>query len=243
LPKSAKGSVDASTELAGAQRSAAEKWTVYLSPYIWGASIDGTIRPFTGAPTARVKKSFSDVLEDVNRALYINAYAVQGKTIISADLNYSDSSRNGKVPPGVKARAGLRQTSLTLLGGYRVADKPSGTVDLLAGIRTWKVKGSVDVPAGGVSRSSDKGFTDFLLGIRTTAKLSEDWSFLAYGDFGIFKGGSKSTSSYLLAFNYQAKKDFFVSLGYREVALDYRKGGSRFDVATSGPVLGVTWKL
>ncbi|MCW5935684.1 MAG: hypothetical protein KIT11_00050 [Fimbriimonadaceae bacterium] len=214
-----------------------------MTPYIWTAGFSGSVRPFRGAPNVKTEKSFSEVFEDLDFAFFLTAYARKGRLVLMGDMSYADSSREGLIPPGVPASGGLRQTSLTLLGGARVASQEKVTFDVLGGFRTWWIKANVEVPAGGVQLSPQRSFTDFVLAARANFRLSDDWTILLYGDLGLFDLGSDETSQFVGTVNYRVSRDFFVSAGYRELAVDYRSGGTRVDARLSGLLFGATWRF
>ncbi|WP_448501637.1 hypothetical protein [Sphingomonas sp.] len=56
------------------------------------------------------------------------------------------------------AQGGVRQTSRTAAAGYRVADPGSATIDLLTGVRAWRVRPRVDVAALGIERRAKVDF-------------------------------------------------------------------------------------
>lgn len=224
-------------------QSGEEKWSFQVTPYIWAAGLGGEIRPFTGAPTLGFRKPFKDVLKDLNSAFFVTAAAQRGQLVLLGDFSFSDVSRSGTVPPGVPARGGLRQVSLTLAGGARVVETDHATLDIIGGFRTWQLRGSVDVTAVGISKSPEKTFTDALVGARSTLKLAPDWTLLIYGDTGFLRTGSRETYQFVVTGNYAVSRDVTLSLGYRELGVDYRSGGTKLDVRMSGIVVGATFKF
>ncbi|MGY6548693.1 MAG: hypothetical protein ACXIU7_06780 [Roseinatronobacter sp.] len=216
-----------------------------ISPYAWATGMGATLRPFTGAPTVTVDKSFSDLLRDLDAAFFLSVYARQGNLVFLGDLSTSSSSRAGDLSPPspipVSASATLRQTSLTALAGVRALAGAEGTLDLLGGARYWRVRGGVDVAALGAARTVS--FTDPVIAARANLNLGPGWSALIYADLGGFGIGSRRSAQLLGTLNYQWRENTFLSLGYRQLDLDYRSGGTRFDVRMSGPLLGATLRF
>ena len=220
------------------------EWSGQVTVYAWATGVGGSITPFTGAPTAEIDKSFSDLLEDLDFAFFLSGYVRRDRLVLLGDLSHSSSSKEGRVPAlGIPAEGRLRQTSLTLAGGYRAVDSPGATVDLLAGGRVWWLRGSVQVPLAGVDRSPGLSFVDPIIGARANIALAPRWSVIAYGDIGGFSAGSKSTSQLLGTVNYQASESLYLSAGYRHLHVDHRSGGTRVDAVMSGPLLGATWRF
>ncbi|MGE4430178.1 MAG: hypothetical protein AB7E05_05470 [Sphingobium sp.] len=220
------------------------EWSGQVTAYVWATGVGGSITPFGGAPTVETDKSFSDLLEDLDAAFFLSGYVRRDRFVLLGDLSHSSSSKEGRVPAlGIPAEGRLRQTSLTLAGGYRVVDDPKATVDLLAGGRVWWLRGSVRVPLAGVDRSPNLSFVDPIVGARANIGLAPRWSVIAYGDVGGFGAGSKSTSQLLGTINYQASENLYFSAGYRHLHVDHRSGATRVDVVMSGPLLGATWRF
>lgn len=218
-------------------------WVWQVTPYVWATGIDGEITPFTGAPTLSIDSSFSDVLEDLDGAFFLSGYARRDRLVLLGDFSYSASSRDGLVPPGAPASGELKQTSLTLAAGYRVVEEDGLALDLLGGLRHWRIKGSVDVPLAGVSVSPSSSFTDPIIALRANFRIAPQWSGILYADVGGFGVGSESTSQLVATVNYQARDNFFVSGGYRVLNVDYRDGGTTIDATMSGPIFGATWRF
>ncbi|TCM87095.1 hypothetical protein [Rhodovulum steppense] len=218
-------------------------WVWQVTPYAWAAGVGGDITPFGGAPTISFDSSFSEVLEDLDAAFFLSGYARRDRFVLLGDLSHSASSRSGLVPPGAPARGKLEQTSLTLAAGVRAVDEPGLSVDLLAGVRHWRIKGSVDVPLAGLSASPTRSFTDPVLALRANIALAPQWSAILYGDFGGFGVGSERTGQVVATLNRQLSDRVFLSAGYRALGVDYRDGGTRIDATMSGPLFGVTWRF
>lgn len=218
-------------------------WTMQITPYVWGSGIDGNATPFTGAPTISFERSFSEVLEDLDGAFFLSGFARRDRFVLLGDFSYASSSKQGRVPPGIPAEGELRQTSLTLAAGYRVADAPGMTIDVLAGARQWRIRSSVDVPLAGISRSPSETFADPVVAIRANFALAARWSALLHADAGGFGVGSDNTSQLFGTVNYAISDKAYVSGGYRRLNVDYSSGGTRADITLDGPLLGFTWRF
>ncbi|MDX1935199.1 MAG: hypothetical protein SFU56_21590 [Capsulimonadales bacterium] len=226
-----------------AQGALSKKWVVEVTPYVWATGISGSLRPFAGGRTIEFDESFSDVLEDLDSAFFLAASARRGRLMFVGDFSFVDLSQEGVVPPNVKARGSLRQISLTLAAGYQAVAHRKMTVDVLLGFRSWVLKPGVEAEAGGIDVSREKRFTDIVIGTRRNFHISDDWSFLLYGDVGIFRAGSHATNQIVGTVSYRARRDFFLSLGYRQLKVDYRQDGTRVDARLSGPLIGATWRF
>lgn len=220
-----------------------ERWSGQLTPYVWGSGLGGTLTPFTGAPTVRIDKSFSEVLEDSDGAFFLSAYARRGRLVLLGDYSYAASSKDGLIPPGLPAEGRLRQSSLTLAGGWRVFEDDTVRLDLLGGLRQWRINAAVQVPLAGIARSPDLDFTDPLVALRANIALAPDWSLIVHADAGGFGVGSERTWQALATVNYLYGERWAFSAGLRQLSVDYRDGGTRLDATLAGPLLGVSWRF
>ncbi|NJL98102.1 MAG: hypothetical protein HC818_06860 [Synechococcaceae cyanobacterium RM1_1_27] len=219
------------------------EWAVQLTPYVWGTALSGEVRPLVGSPKLEFDESFSDVLENLDGAFFLTGLARRNRLILFGDLSWSSSSQSGLVGPGVPASGQIRQTWVTLAGGYRVADGPGATLDLLLGARAWNTNASVSIPVLGLSAESTFSFTDPLLMARYNLRFAPSWSALFYGDIGGFGVGSEESFQAVGTLNYQVSDQFYLSVGYRYLTLDYQSDGRELDLQISGPIVGATWQF
>lgn len=226
-----------------APASHAQDWTGQVTLYGWGAAVGGDFTPFTGAPTLSFDASLSEVLEDLDAAFFATAFARRGDFVLFGDFTYSSSSRDGLVPPGIPASGEVTLTSLTFAAGQRFAAGSGTTVDVMGGVRGWSVDGLVSVPLAGVSLAPKKTFVDPIVAFRVNTPIADRWSVLTYADVGGFGVGSDLTWQASVTANYQATDNLFLSFGYRHLYLDYQDGGTVFEGAMSGPLIGATWRF
>lgn len=235
--------VIAALALLAATPAVADEWRAQITPYVWASGLGGDIAPFTGAPTLSFDKSFSEVLEDLDTAFFLSGYARKDRLVVLGDLSYSASSKDGLIPPGLPAEGELTQRSLTLAAGWRAIDDGGLALDVLGGVRAWKIKAEVSVAGGLISRSGDKDFVDPIIALRANYQLAPRWSAIAYLDHGVTGMGSEKTTQVVATVNYQMTDHAFLSVGYRRLDVDYRSGGTRVDATMAGPLLGLTWRF
>lgn len=218
-----------------------------ITPYVWAAGFGGTIRPLPQGPDFSVSQSFGELLENLDAAFFVSGLARTGRFVAVADLSHTSASRDGLVPtpipgvPVVPAEGRLKQTSMTLLGGYRAVDQGAVTIDVLAGLRAFWIRTSVEAPALGVARSPTVDFVDPVFAVRANGRIAEGWSVLAYGDIGGLGAGSELTAQLLATVNARIAPRVWISGGYRYLAVDYRGDISRADLGIGGPLLGATF--
>lgn len=222
--------------------AAAQDWSGQVTLYGWGAGVTGDFTPFTGAPTLSFDKSLSEVLEDLDAAFFVTGLARRGDLVLFGDLTYSSSSRSGMTPLG-PAAGEVTLRSLTLAAGRRFDAGGGSTLDVLGGVRAWRIDGSVSAPAAGISIAPRADFVDPIIALRGNAPLSDRWSLLGYIDVGGFGAGSDLTWQASATANYQATENLYLSIGWRHLYVDYSDGGTVFEGAMTGPVIGATWRF
>jgi hypothetical protein len=231
-------------------------WAVQVTPYLWAAGLEGDISPFRRAPTIGIDKSFSDVMDSLNVGGFLNVWARNGRYVASFDIMYvdtTDAKAIGPLPPPIPVPPGTfidgsidtTEFMATVLGGYRLIDAPSFSLDALAGVRVWDIENDVTLSALGQSRSYGESFSwvDPVIALRAFAGLSGRTSLQAQADIGGFGAGADFTWSILATVNYSFTGNLSLSAGYKIVDVDYDHGGHVYDTRMDGPVLGVTWRF
>ncbi|WP_292294824.1 hypothetical protein [Marivita sp.] len=221
----------------------AQEWTGQATIYGWGAGVGGDFTPRAGAPTLSFDKSLSEVLEDLDAALFVTGLARRGDLVLFGDFTYSSSSREGRVPPGIPASGEVTLRALTLAAGKRFDIDGGATIDVMGGLRGWSLDGKVSVPLAGVSLAPEQTFVDPIIALRVNTPLADRWSVLSYVDIGGFGVGSEMTWQAAITANYQATENVYLSFGYRHLFVDYRDGGTEFEGSMTGPLAGVTWRF
>ncbi|MCL7931186.1 hypothetical protein [Halomonas llamarensis] len=223
--------------------AADDAWRFQLTPYVWMAGLSGDIRPQAGAPPVRATRTFGDVLDDVDGALFLTGSARRDRWVLFGDLTWASLSHEGVLAPGVTVEGKLRQRSFTAAAGYQVVSQPDHHLDLLAGARAWRIEAEVAVPALGVGASKTERWVDPILAARLRSRLTSEWSTILHADIGGFGVGADSTLQLVATANYAVSEAFHLSAGYRHLAVDRDEAGSRLDVSMNGPLLGVTWRF
>lgn len=227
---------------ATAQTDSPEAWRFQLTPYVWMTGLDGRIKPLRGAPAAHVEQSFSDILENLDAAFFVSGTARQGRWVLHGDASHASASRYAALPLGLSARAKVRQTSVTLTGGYNWQWAKQSSVDFLAGARLWDINASVTLP-GIAAVQSSTSFVDPVVAVRWRYDFAPQWSSLVYVDTGGWGVGSDATWQMLGTINYQWRENIHFSLGYRHLQVNYRNHGKQLDFSQSGPLVGATFQF
>lgn len=219
------------------------EWRFEVMPYVWASGFSGTLRPFTGAPTFSVSKSFSETLEDLDAAFFMSAAAERGRFVALGDFSHVATSKSGTVGPGVPATGSTEQTTLTLAGGYRAFADSRSSVDVFAGVRAFWLEADVAVAGGAFAASPQRTFIDPVIGARASRRLAERWSGGLHADFGGFGAGTDLTVVAAGMINFHATKRITLSAGYRSMWIDYNNASTIADVVIGGPLFGVSWRF
>lgn len=230
-------------------------WQFEVSPYIWGAGLEGT----SGVPgvEADIDVGFDDIWDNLDAALMGTVEARRGNWMILLDGLYmkleDDKSRSWTGPGGIGSLTGDLEVTPTLqmyglVGGYRVtADDIK--IDLLAGARYTRVDMDLDLtvttggllPGGTRSISGDESWWDPIVGIRIVIPFAEKWAGVLYADYGGFGVGSDSTYQLMVGVNWYFSKHFALKAGYRYLYQDFEDDDDEFkwDMTAQGPYLGI----
>lgn len=225
-----------------AQSAQGDAWRFQVTPYLWMTGLEGHIRPYQGAPLVHVDKSFSDVLDKLDAAVFVSGTARKGRWVLQGDFSHAASSDSARLPYGLTAQAKLRQTSMTMTGGYNWQIGQRSSVDLLGGLRLWDIQAQVRVP-GVAQTQSHTFFADPVVAVRWRYDIAPRWSSLVYADAGGLGIGSDATWQMLGTLNYQWREQVHVSAGYRHLHVNYRHSGKRLDFSQGGPLLGLTFRF
>lgn len=224
------------------------QWHYRVTPYAWGAGLDGTVGKF--GRRADVDKSFSDVFKDLDAGAMAAFEARRGRLGLLADFMYVSLSESDHVHvmPGlsVDAKVKVRANTFMFAAQYRAAAEDWGYVDLIGGARHWSLRTNVDVSLGHlfeVDGSDTESWTDPVLGVKGTYHLGPRSYLTGWAIAGGFGAGSRFSSDLMGAFGYKLNNQTALLLGYRHFAVDYKESGFVFDAALHGPALGLDYRF
>lgn len=217
-------------------------WRVTLMPHVWASGLSGSVRPFAGAPTLSFSVGASDMLEDLDAAMFASFVAERGRVVVLGDLHSVSSSRAGTLPGGIPARGGVDQTTVSVAAGYRIRSDDRVSVDVFGGFRSLELEVDVSVFGGARSVSPSRSILDPLVGARTVVPLSPRWTGTLQVDVAGFGVGTESTVSASALFAWSLSDRVELAAGYRSMWVDYDDGPAA-DVTIGGPVLGVGFRF
>lgn len=232
---------------------ARDGWEFEVTPYMVAAGMDGTVG-FNGV-TTDIDVPFSDIVDHLDAGFMGLITARTGKWGFGLETLYmkleGESSDTITASDGTVAGNGsveLTQSMTVLQGsaGYRVLDRKT-KLDLIGALRyteldtdmtiTATFSPEVGFPSGSKSGSNSTGWTDVIAAFRVEHPLSPAVSLLGYADIG--GGGSELTWQGVAGVNWEFARGVVAKSGYRYLYWDYDDKGTVWNVAASGPYLGV----
>lgn len=216
----------------GAARADSADLDWIAAAYLWGASIT------VDAGDRSLDASFSDIVDKLDMG-FMGRVETQGDNLGGfVDVVYM-SVGDGRTIGPASARANLEMTLMDVAAVWSPgAERFSGT-DVFGGFRYLGVDADVRAtlgPAPPLRTGIDKGYTDFLLGVRHTAPLNDRWRLLVSADFSA--GDTEGTWSLAGYGVYRSGPHRFYG-GYRHLEAEFRAGNGRsLDQTFSGPAIG-----
>ncbi|CAN7207630.1 outer membrane protein [Bosea sp. LjRoot237] len=221
-----------------------------LTPFFWAAGLNGTVGTRRTLPTVDVDIQFKDILRNLDFAAMLAGEYRNGRWGLLADLTYvaisveRDRDLALRAPGFTSATLTSKTFTATATGFYRFYDSGSFTADLLAGGRVWSISTDLDLLIAGalaVSAGSTQSWIDPVAGVRVHANLGNGFGLSAYGDIGA--GSSRLTWQLRATLDYAFNQNWSAHIGYRHLAVDYRRGGFVYDTSLSGPIAGVSYRF
>ena len=198
------------------------------------------------AAATRLDASFSNILSHLHFAAMGLADARRDRFVVLTDVMYSDL-RGQDATPGPLFSSVEPQQRLFILtpeAGYRLLDSDDASLDVVGGIRYWRLKSELEFQPGvlpGIGLQASRGWTDGIVGVRAKRTLPRRWSASAYGDIGA--GGSNLTYQIVGNAGLNIRERYPLLFGYRYLSVDYDKNNFLFDTAMKGPLFGFTIKF
>jgi hypothetical protein len=225
------------------EAAAKKKWEFATIGYVWLAGAWGETDVIGPVEPVDLKLPFGKVLKAFKFAFMGAAEAKHDRLVFLGDLTFIHlDARQGigiRDPDFLKAELDSRTAEVTLLGGYRVADKGPTTVDLLAGGRLNFFKTTLQLEGPNREASGEVKHTWFdpLIAARVNTPLGGKWSMALYGDFGGIVSGSDITWQFVPTVNYQLNHKMTLGAGWRYFKVKYDNGDFLYNVHQSGPLI------
>lgn len=242
----ATGAAGASPALVSAQdpNADADKWNVSFTPYVWIAGTSGDIGIPRGESEVEIDRSFADTLGNLKFA-FMGALDVEYDRFVAlADVMYLSVGAKAEGIKDPQFFEGKIDSSVfvgTLAGGYRVVDQGPLFVDIVAGARLVSLDVDLELEGPLTTREADESKSSIapLIGGRVRVPLGRDFGVALYGDVGT------GTVEWQMigTVQWDISRHWRLAAGYRHMAIDYDKNDLHFDVALSGPIVGVSYRF
>jgi len=220
----------------------ADGWQYEVTPYLLAAGMEGTVG--VKGDTVPVDASFSDIWDNLDAGFMGIFTAQKGPWSFAVEGVYMKLEDEVTGPALGIVSADVTNSMYIAQGtvGYRVLDEKT-KVDLLGALRWTKLDVDMDIvgPLTTRSVSGDESWTDAVVGVRVLHPVADHVTLMGYADVG--GGGSDLTYQFMGGVNWEFKKDFTAKLGYRYLSWDYENDGTVWDMAASGPYLGLGIKF
>jgi hypothetical protein len=243
------------TDLPGTTyRTATDKngLTFTIAPFNgWVPGMKGTVGVFGTRASVDVTpidilRNIGDLVDTLD-GIYIGSGEVRyGKIGFLYDIYYMKASLTQEIDGDFISgglELGFRQSTSILAGTYRVMQTSTSHVDAIAGVRIWDVKVDLGVDINDRFKFTSDGdrWVDAIVGVKGRTAIAPNVSLSGWAMIGA--GGSDLTWDLYGGANYEVRKGFDLSLGFRAMYADYSKGAFKWDMMQYGPVVGATFKF
>ena len=219
---------------------AGEAWEFEVTPYLWGAGIEGDVT--VGGQSVAISSSFSDILKTLEIAGALQMKARRGPWVLWTQVDYLAQSTDKLDSPPEHVRLDSDTTMLTAgFGRQFVSSSERASIDVLLGLHYFSMDNALRFDTLGTFRNSSS-FTDPVLILRPSFQLSDRWKFNPLFSFGS-GGDSEETYELLAELQFQTSKRAALKFGYRLLHYDVKNsaGADQFDGSFQGPYLGYGW--
>ena len=220
------------------------EWRWSITPYAWGSDIDTDVR-FPGGQEIGGTAQFNDILDKLDIGGMVHVEGRRGAWGMFVDATYlslSDDTTQGPFSVDSELDTGLYELAATYTFGGK-----TGAFTAYAGARI--VDMSLDVtftgpgPLGPIRRSSDKSFTDFMVGGRYVHPFNDRWLMDLQGDIGGGDTESSWNALALLGWKFGGDLNKAVLFGWRHMDFEVEEDGRETDVTFDGPIAGVLFSF
>jgi hypothetical protein len=230
-----------------------DTWQNEFTIYGWLPSIDSELKYNIPGSGNSASVDASDILDSLNFVFMGTFVAHKNKLSYAADLIYMDVSNSTStninigpgegVPVGVHAGLGLKTWVVTGHVGYDVMQTDKARMAVLGGVRYLDLSADLnytigDEPSNSLSGSED--FWDFIVGIKGSVMLNENWYIPYYADIGT--GDSEMTWQLYAGIGYMFSWGD-IRLAYRYLEYDQDDDKLIQDLKLYGPQIGIGFRF
>ena len=234
----------------------ADDWEWAFTPYIWATDI-GIDVAVNDNDVASDDLAFDDLLDKIDFALLMHLEAQRDKVGLFADLVFMDlgsKQTNAARPPlpgGTEVKSDVTTTLIELGGFYRPSGDSHG-LDILYGVRLTDLEVKLDITFPGPLGMTEQldgsdSFTDGFAGLRFSAPIGENWSFVLRGDLATGDTELTTNAIGLFGYSFGENNKYRAMFGYRYMKMEIEDSsdGSKVnvDMTMAGPLAGVAFRF
>jgi len=228
------------------QTAASSDWQFAFAPYLFASGISGTVG--ARGQVIEIDASFGNVFENLDLGLMGTFEARKGKLIFVSDLIWTKMSAERDTPGDLfsTAKIGVNLFIFDPEVGYRVVEKPAGSLDVLGGVRIWSVENNLNFTTGilpGFDVSQRKTWAAPVVGLHGILNLSPKFYLTSKADIG---GGigADFTGQFFGGAGFRVKPNIALIGGYRYLRVEYDDdSGFIFDTSMSGLLFGARFSF
>jgi outer membrane receptor protein involved in Fe transport len=220
--------------------SIASEWQHEVTPYLWASGMDGAVT--IGPVRADVDVGFDEITDDLEMGFMGSYRASRAGWSITVDAMYMGLGAVGTSDRGLaSADVDVDQTSVETSVGYAITEN----LTLIGGLRYVDIAAEVTtaVLGRGTTVSASHAWVDPLVGFIAAVPVGERWSFSLRTDVGGFGIGSELAWQVALAARYELTDTVTLIGALRRIDTHYEASGFDYDVAASGPGLGIAMRF
>jgi hypothetical protein len=230
--------------MAMADEASPDGWNWKVAPmYLWAPSIKTDLR--ADQPPVQSDTSFSDIVSKIS-GVFTGHVEGQGDQFgMFADVMYLSLS-DSKDFTRVSTDSSVKTTFFELAGVWSPGENRFEGFEGFAGLRY--ISGKVDVKFDPVNSllpnarlTLDKSYSDFMIGGRYNAVLSDRWSMTLRGDTSF--GGTDGIWNTSVMFQYHRSEKGAWVIGYRYMDAKLKTPGEAIEMKMLGPVFGYAFSF
>ncbi len=226
-----------------------EPWKFTIAPYLWGMNLNGTSQ--IANQSVRVRKSFSDIMQDFKGGGMLWLEADKGKLGLFANGMYAYLNRR-VVFAGITFKPVVELGMLTLGASYQTYIKTfknctTLTIEPYAGARYTINKVALKVLHTNIAPSKTENWIDPIIGARFTYTMNKNWLALAAGDIGGINFSTQNSYNVNAYIGYVPSGAKCITLygGYKLLYQNYSNGDGLstyiWKMHMFGPVVGFSF--
>ena len=231
----------------GFAQTPADTWRVTVTPYLLGASMNGTAT--VKGQDVTVDLSMSDIFSNLQFGAMGVVAARKGDWGVAGDAIWMSLGANGTAPgplSRVTASADVNQGAFAFYGLRRLGP----AADLLFGARVNILQANlrINTPLAVANTDGSKTWVDPIVGLQLhTPENGKRWHAQVYTEIGGFGAGSSFTWQVFPTVGVDLARQVSIEFGYRWLDIDYSSGDNltlfKYDVLTQGPVIGFSFRF